>query len=74
MPIGVGLSDDFLYAEWKDISDEEKEDFYQWRRLAGFEHIDDVDLSTWTLEELYIKQEELHVELAYELDLAGKEI
>ena len=31
-------------------------------------------MSTWTLEELYHAQEELHIELSYELQLAGKEL
>lgn len=40
----------------------------------AFGHLDEVDLSTWTLEELYHAQEELHIELAHELHLAGVEI
>ena len=44
-------------------------------RILVFEHIDGtVDLSSWTLEELYAAQEELHKELHNELVLSGKEI
>ena len=36
--------------------------------------MDDVDLSTWTLDELYVAQERIHTDLVKELQLAGKEL